>query len=59
MSNINSNESTVKTTAREVTIGKQKYNVVSHYVGDKNINEVIEKWAIKKALYEINYGKVS
>ena len=49
---------TEKTTTRECVIGGQKYKVVSHYVGDKNINDVIEEWAIKRALYEINYGKV-
>ena len=50
---------TEKTTTRECVIGGHKYKVVSHYVGDKNINDVIEEWAIQKALYEINNKKVS
>ena len=56
--NVTENTTTEITTSRECVIGKQKYNVVSHYVGNKNIDDVIEKLAIKRALYEINYGKV-
>jgi len=41
---------------RETTIGKQKYKVVSHYVGDKDINKVLEELAVRRALYEYNYG---
>lgn len=49
------NEKTTKTTIRETTIGKQKYKVVSYYVGDKDINTIIQDYAIRKALYEYNY----
>jgi hypothetical protein len=45
----------VETTTRKTVIGKQKYKVVSHYIGDKNINKVLEELAIRKALYEYNY----
>jgi hypothetical protein len=45
----------VKTTTRETVIGKQKYKVVSYYIGDKDINKVIEELAVRKALYEYNY----
>ena len=45
----------VETTTRTAVIGKQKYKVVSHYVGDKDINKVLEELAIKKTLYEYNY----
>ena len=45
----------VKSTTRETTIGKQKYKVVSYYVGDKDINKTLEELAIRKALYEYNY----
>jgi len=45
----------VKSTTREITIGKQKYEVVSYYVGDKDINKVLEELAIRRALYEYNY----
>jgi len=45
----------VLTTTNKITIGKQKYKIVSHYVGDKDINKVIEDLAFRKALYEYNY----
>ena len=40
----------------EYAIGKQKYKIVSHFIGEKNIDEVLENLAVKKALYEYNYG---
>ena len=49
----------VKSTVRECVIGKQKYKIVSYYVGDKDINKTLEDLAIRKALYEYNYKKVS
>ena len=45
----------IKSTVRECVIGKQKYRVVSYYVGDKDINKTLEDLAIRKALYEYNY----
>ena len=45
-----------KTTIRETVVGKQKYRITSHYVGDKNIKDVMEEYAIRKALYEYNYN---
>jgi hypothetical protein len=49
------NDKTIKTTVRETVIGKQKYRVVSYYVGDKEINKTLEDLAIRKALYEYSY----
>ena len=49
------NDKTIKTTVRETVIGKQKYKVVSYYVGDKNIDKTLEELAIRKILYEYNY----
>jgi len=40
---------------RECVVGKQKFRVTSYYVGDKDINKVLENFAINKALYEYNY----
>ena len=45
-----------KTVVSEYAIGKQKYRVTSHFIGEKNLDEVIENLAVKKALYEYNYG---
>jgi hypothetical protein len=42
-------------TTRLTTIGKQKYKVVSHYVGEKDINKVLEELAVRRALFEYNY----
>ena len=52
-------ENNAKSTVRETVIGKQKYKIVSYYVGDKDINKTLEELAIRKALYEYNYKKVS
>ena len=49
---LNSDKST---TINKMTIGKQKYKVVSHYIGNKNIDQVLEELALRKALYEYNY----
>ena len=55
MNNEIKNEKNIKTTTRNCSIGKQKYKVVSYYVGDKNIDNVLEDLAVRKALYEYNY----
>jgi hypothetical protein len=39
----------------KTSVKKQKYKIVSHYVGDRDINEVLEGLAIRRALYEYNY----
>jgi hypothetical protein len=44
-----------KSMTRLTTIGKQKYKVVSHYVGEKDINKVLEELAVRRALFEYNY----
>jgi hypothetical protein len=49
------NENKSKSTTRICEIGKQKYKVVSYYIGEKNIDKVLEDLAIEKALYEYNY----
>jgi len=44
----------VKTTTRNIIMGKTKFKIVSHYTGDKDINRVIEELAVRKAIYEYN-----
>ena len=37
------------TSMREYEIGGQKYTVVSHYVGKKNVDNVLREIAVKRA----------
>ena len=37
------------TTMREYEIGGKKYTVVSHYVGKKNVDNVLREIAVKRA----------
>ena len=45
----------MNTTTRKTAIGEQKYKIVSHYIGDKNVDKTLEEFAIRRALIEYNY----
>ena len=42
------------TTQKEYEIDDRKYIVISHFVGDKNVNEILLGLAKKQAYNEIN-----
>ena len=42
------------TAQKEYEIDDRKYTVVSHFVGDKNVNEILLGLAKKQAYNEIN-----
>lgn len=42
------------TTQKEYKIDDRKYTVISHFVGDKNVNEILLGLAKKQAYNEIN-----
>ena len=42
-----------KTEMHEYPIGKQRYVVVRHYCGDKDLNEVLYRNAFEKAFSEV------
>ena len=41
-------------TRKEYEIDDRKYTVISHFVGDKNVNEILLGLAKKQAYNEIN-----
>jgi len=46
----------MNTTTRKTAIGEQKYKIVSHYIGYKNVDKTLEELAIRRALLEYNYN---
>ena len=50
MNEMNEQFSNCPTTQRECVVEGSRFIVVSHYVGSKDINSVIQKYAMKRAL---------
>ncbi len=49
MQQLSAEHSSAPTSMREYEIGGKKYTVVSHYVGKKNVDNVLREIAVKRA----------
>lgn len=49
MQQLSAKLSSAPTSMREYEIGGKKYTVVSHYVGKKNVDNVLREIAVKRA----------
>ena len=49
MQQLSAELSSAPTSMREYEIGGKKYTVVSHYVGKKNVDNVLREIAVKRA----------
>lgn len=49
MQQLSAEHGSAPTSMREYEIGGKKYTVVSHYVGKKNVDNVLRKIAVKRA----------
>ena len=49
MQQLSAEHGSAPTSMREYEIGGKKYTVVSHYVGKKNVDNVLREIAVKRA----------
>ena len=49
MQQLSAEHSSAPTSMREYEIGGQKYTVVSHYVGKKNVDNILREIAVRRA----------
>lgn len=49
MQQLSAEHSSAPTSMREYEVGGKKYTVVSHYVGKKNVDNVLREIAVKRA----------
>ena len=49
MQKLSAEHGSAPTSMREYEIGGKKYTVVSHYVGKKNVDNVLREIAVKRA----------
>lgn len=49
MQQLSAEHGSAPTSMREYKIGGKKYTVVSHYVGKKNVDNVLREIAVKRA----------
>lgn len=49
MQQLSAEHSSAPTSMREYEIGGKKYTVVSHYVGKKNVDNILREIAVRRA----------
>lgn len=53
MQQLSAEHGSAPTSMREHKIGGKKYTVVSHYVGKKNVDNVLREIAVKRAYFDM------
>lgn len=53
MQQLSAEHGSAPTSMREYEIGGKKYTVVSHYVGKKNVDNVLREIAVKRAYFDM------
>ena len=53
MQQLSAKHGSAPTSMREYEIGGKKYTVVSHYVGKKNVDNVLREIAVKRAYFDM------
>ena len=53
MQQLRAEHGSAPTSMREYIIGGKKYTVVSHYVGKKNVDNVLREIAVKRAYFDM------
>ena len=54
MQQLSAEHGSAPTSMREYEIGGKKYTVVSHYVGKKNVDNVLREIAVKRACFDMD-----
>lgn len=54
MQQLSAEHGSAPTSTREYEVGGKKYTVVSHYVGKKNVDNVLREIAVKRACFDMD-----